>query len=78
MKKALWLTGVIIPVFSSIDQLSVNLLPCTVVWAFAANAAKTNADKIIDSLVQMFFELTATNNPELEGRLFFNRISRNQ
>lgn len=29
-----------------------------------------NADKIIDSLVQMFFELTATNNPELEGRLF--------
>ena len=37
-----------------------------------------NADKIIDSLVQMFFELTATNNPELEGRLFFNRISRNQ
>ena len=37
-----------------------------------------NADKIIDSLVQMFFELTATNNPELEGRLFFNRLSRNQ
>ena len=32
LKKALWLTGVIIPVFSSIDQLSVNLLPCTVVW----------------------------------------------
>ena len=37
-----------------------------------------NADKIIDSLVQMFFELTATNNPELEGRLFFNRLSHNQ
>ena len=37
-----------------------------------------NADKIIDSLVQMFFELTAMNNPELEGRLFFNRLSRKQ
>jgi hypothetical protein len=51
LKKALWLTGVIIPVFSSIDQLSVNLLPCTVVWAFAVNAAKTNADKIIDFFI---------------------------
>lgn len=37
-----------------------------------------NANRIIDSLVQMFFELTVMNNPELEGRLFFNRISRNQ
>ena len=54
MKKALWLTGVIIPVFSSIDQLSVNLLPCTVVWAFAANAAKTNADKICPEVVYLF------------------------
>lgn len=28
--------------------------------------------------MQMFFELTAMNNPELEGRLFFNRLSRKQ